>query len=249
MSNPPENAGNSPVHRHGPVEIEVFTLGPFETNCMVVWPAGGAGERDRPEGERECVVVDAGMGAERMLKAIRSRGARVTAIILTHAHMDHIAGVGAIKSAFPEAPIMIHEAEREWLTNPQLNLSMLGGFPVTAPPADRLLKEGEIVEIFDVSHSGGSGERAVKFEVRHTPGHSPGGITLVVQGGGVALVGDALFAGSIGRTNFPGSDFETLERSICEKLYTLPEETVIFPGHGPTSTIGREKRSNPFVRG
>lgn len=245
MSNPPESAGNTTVHRHGPVEIEVHTLGPFETNCMVVWPAGW---RERPEGERECVVIDAGMGAERMLKAIRSRGQHVTAIILTHAHMDHIAGVGAIKGAFPDAPIMIHEAEREWLTNPQLNLSMLGGFPVTAPPADRLLKDGEIVEIFGESNSERLSSRAVKLEVRHTPGHSPGGITLVVEGGGVALVGDALFAGSIGRTDFPGCDFETLERSIREKLYTLPEETVIYPGHGPTSTIAREKRSNPFVR-
>ena len=161
--------------------------------------------------------------------------------MLTHAHCDHIAGAFDVVKAFSQGgagalPVWVHEAERDWLSNPMLNLSALMGLPVTAPEAARLLREGDELEL--------AGE---KWRVLHTPGHSPGGITLWHEASGTAIVGDALFAGSIGRTDFPGSSFEVLARSIREKLYKLPDETRVLPGHGPETTIGREKRSNPFV--
>jgi len=146
--------------------------------------------------------------------------------------------VNEVLGAFPGTAVAIHPAEREWLKNPMLNLSAGAGLRVTAKGPDRCFEEGEQLTL------GGS-----RWRVLHTPGHSPGGATLWNEADGVALVGDALFAGSVGRTDFPGSDPATLAESIRSKLYTLPDGTVIHPGHGPESTIGREKRSNPFVRG
>lgn len=184
-----------------------------------------------------CWVVDASFSPAPILKHIQNNNLQPEILILTHAHIDHIAGVREVRAAFPALPIAIHDAERAWLGDPLLNLSSFSGQQVTAPEADRLLRHGDRLEL------GGQ-----SWEVRHTPGHSPGGISLYHAGSGQAVVGDALFAGSIGRTDFPGSSHEVLARSIREQLYTLPAETVIYPGHGPTSTIGREKMSNPFVR-
>lgn len=208
--------------------LQGLALGPFETNCYVYAPASAAGG---------CWIIDAGLGPEPLIEAVREAGLRPEKLILTHAHLDHIAGVDAVTAAFPGVELMIHEAEREWLTDPDLNLSGGYGFPITCRPADRLLRDGDELTIGDEV-----------WRVLHTPGHSPGGITLYSAAKGLALVGDTLFAGSIGRTDFPGSDFETLARSIRERLYTLPDETRVLPGHGPETSVGREKRSNPFVR-
>ncbi len=206
-------------------------LGPFETNCYVVRPER-AGRGD------PCWIVDAGFDPGELIALARERDLRPELLILTHAHGDHIAGVRDVLAVWPGLPILIHEAEREWLTDAELNLSLAIGMPVTAPGPDRVLREGDVLTL------AGS-----EWKVLHTPGHSPGGITLYNAADGVALVGDALFAGSVGRTDFPGSDPRTLARSIREKLYALPEETVAYPGHGPSTTIGVEKRTNPFVRG
>lgn len=206
-------------------------LGPFETNCYVVRPEPLA--RGGP-----CWIVDAGFEPGALVSLVRDRALRPELLILTHAHGDHIAGVREVLAAYPGLPLLIHEAEAEWLSDPDLNLSAAIGMPVTTPRADRLLKGGDVLEL--------AGSR---WRVLHTPGHSPGGITLHNAEDRAALVGDALFAGSVGRTDFPGSDAGTLARSIREKLYTLPDETVAYPGHGPETTIGREKRTNPFVRG
>ena len=220
-------ARSRPGGAGGPTQIETITLGPFETNCYIVSGAGS----------QACWIIDASFEPRALIERVRKLGLKPDALILTHAHVDHIAGVDEVVRAFPELRVFIHEAEREWLANPMLNLSAMMDMPVTARGPDGLIKEGETLSL--------AGQQ---WKVSHTPGHSPGGITLYNAAAGVAIVGDTLFAGSIGRTDFPGSDSGTLEKSIRAKLYSLPDETKIYPGHGPESTIGREKRSNPFVR-
>lgn len=204
-----------------------FALGPFATNCFVV----------RVASKRACWIVDAGFEPAALIGYVRREGLHPEALVLTHAHADHIAGVREVLAAFPGTPVWVHEAEREWLGDPELNLSAAMGMGVTAPGPDATLTHGQELEL-----------AGTRWRVLHTPGHSPGGITLACEASGLALVGDALFAGSIGRTDLPGGSLEVLERSIREQLYTLPDATRALPGHGPETTIGREKVSNPFVR-
>lgn len=209
-----------------PITIEAFTLGPFETNCYLVH-AGGP----------NCWIIDASFGPAPIVRRIHELGKTPATIILTHAHVDHIAGLAELRDAYPSAPILIHQAERDFLADPVLNLSAALGEHVVAPPADRLLADGETLELDGST-----------WRVLHTPGHSPGGITLISYRARIALVGDTLFAGSIGRFDFPTSDGPTLFDSIRRRLYTLPDDTRALPGHGPETTIGREKHSNPFVK-
>jgi hydroxyacylglutathione hydrolase len=214
-------------------KLERFTLGPFETNCYVVTPGTDTdGKQATP-----CWIIDASFEPDPLIHHIREQGLRPEALILTHAHVDHIAGVAEVVRAFPGLPVLVHEAEMDWLNDPLLNLSATMGMPVTAPGPTRTLKENDVLTL------GGD-----SWRVLHTPGHSPGGITLVHDASGTAIDGDSLFAGSIGRTDFPGSDHRQLEHSIRNKLYTLPGTTRVFPGHGPSTTIGKEKLSNPYVR-
>ncbi|MFN0012554.1 MAG: MBL fold metallo-hydrolase [Phycisphaerales bacterium] len=231
---PPPPQGRSALSPSGstgtPVEVHAFPLGPYETNCYIVRPAGSSG----------CWIIDASFGGKALVQAAKRLGATPELLILTHAHLDHIAGVDEVRAAYPALPILIHTAERHWLTDPQANLSALSGFPVTCAAATRLLNEGEILTLGPTS-----------WRVLHTPGHSPGGIGLYhapAAGPGILLAGDTLFAGSVGRSDFPGSDPKVLAASIREKLYTLPDDTIVYPGHGPPTTIGKEKRFNPFVR-
>ncbi len=151
--------------------------------------------------------------------------------------MDHIAGVDQVVRAFPGLPVWVHEAEQAWLLNPMLNLSAMMGTPVVTVGPHRVLHAGEELSLGPLHWRG-----------LHTPGHSPGGITLYHAPSGTALVGDTLFAGSIGRSDFPSSDESALHASIRDQLYRLPEQTSVLPGHGPSTTIGREMRTNPFVR-
>ncbi|MFT3684607.1 MAG: MBL fold metallo-hydrolase [Phycisphaerales bacterium] len=136
----------------------------------------------------------------------------------------------------------MHRDEKAWLSDPVLNLSAMGGGEVTTREPDGFLTEGDTLTL-------GSGTQSVAFKVFHTPGHSPGSVSLFAPSHGVVLSGDALFAGSIGRTDFPGGDLPTLERSIRTKLYTLPPETTVLSGHGPQTTIGEEMETNPYVPG
>lgn len=210
--------------------VEGFTLGPFATNCYLV----------RVPPLRECWLIDAGFEPAEMIARVRQLDLSVVAIILTHAHVDHVAGLAEAKHAFPDTPVLIHSAEAAWPADPALNLSAAYGVPIAAPGPDRLLEGGETLTLGESTWS-----------VRHTPGHSPGGITLhhaPRAGAGVAIVGDTLFAGSIGRFDLPGGDEQALYRSIRQALYTLPEDTRVFPGHGPATTIGAEKATNPYVR-
>ncbi len=195
------------------------------TNCYVV----ASGDR--------CWLVDVGFEPVAMLDDVATRGLTVEKIILTHAHVDHVAGLAEAAARFPNAPIVIHEAERAFPAEPQLNLSAFLAEPVSAPEPTETLEHGDTLTLGNLA-----------FEVRHTPGHSPGGITLYQPDHGLALVGDTLFAGSIGRHDFPTSNYADLERSIREQLYTLPDATRVLPGHMAETTIGHEKRTNPFVK-
>ncbi|CAM3467522.1 MBL fold metallo-hydrolase [Hydrogenibacillus schlegelii] len=208
------------------LRIERFVLGAIQENAYALFD----------DAHKEAVVIDPGADPEPLIEAVR--GYRVAYLLLTHAHFDHIAGLEALKKA-TGAPILIHPQEAGWLRDPELNGSAF--FPdltarVVAPNADRPVEDGDVFPF---------ARRTLK--VLHVPGHSPGSVAYLIDE--VVFTGDALFAGGIGRTDLPGGDHAALLRSVREKLYPLPPETRVYPGHGPETTIGRERTSNPFVRG
>lgn len=210
-------------------QIRRFALGPWQTNCYLVTVPGSSA----------CWIVDAGFEPAPMIEAIRSGGLQPERVVLTHAHLDHIGGLHEIVKAFGrDLPIAIHRAERDFLTDPAKNLSMWLDMNIVAPEATQLLDHGDTLEL-----AGGGA-----WKILHTPGHSPGGITLHHAASRTALVGDTLFADSIGRYDFPTSNGGLLIRSIRDKLLTLPDETRVCPGHGPETTIGRERNHNPFLQ-
>ncbi|HWA40008.1 MAG TPA: MBL fold metallo-hydrolase [Gemmatimonadales bacterium] len=204
--------------------------------CVVTVPNGRYLENcylvADPVAER-CVVIDPGEDPDPILAALRHRGWQVEGIWLTHGHMDHVLGVPAVRE-MTGAPIWLHPDDRFlYETAPQF-----GPMPweqVRLPAPDHPLAHGQRVPV-----------GALAFEVRHTPGHSPGSVCFV--GHGLAFVGDVLFAGSVGRTDLPGGDHQTLIDSIARELLTLPDATVAYPGHGRATTIGVERATNPFLR-
>lgn len=208
-------------------ELEIVTIpnGQFMQNCYLL----GAGETG------EAVIVDPGEEGERFLREADSRGWRITEIWLTHAHIDHVLGVGTVAAA-TGAPIRLHPADRPLYEAVPQQATWFGLDAPTLPAPDHDLAAGDVVRVG--GHS---------FAVRHTPGHAPGHVVFV--GDGVALVGDVLFAGSIGRTDLPGGDLDTLLASIARELLTLPDNTAVLPGHGPPTTIGTERSRNPFLAG
>lgn len=208
--------------------IHPFVLGDYQTNCFVITTPGS----------KDCWIVDCGFEPQELLDFIEHEGLNPISILLTHAHSDHIAGVDEAIKRFGKLPIFLHEAEAEWCANPMLNLSGMIGRPVSVSPPDHLMKGGETIQLNDS-----------EWRIIHTPGHSPGGVSFIHDPSNQAIVGDAIFAGSIGRIDFPTSDPEKMRHTIFEVLMKLPDEMTIYPGHGPSSTIGRERRSNPFVLG
>jgi hydroxyacylglutathione hydrolase len=208
------------------VEPKVVSLtnGGFAENCyLVADPASG-----------DAAIVDPGEEVDLFRARLRHEGWTLRAIWLTHAHIDHVAGVAGLR-AETATPVFLHPADRP-LYDGASRQAALFGLDVEAPPApDHELADGQSLTIGSCS-----------FRVVHTPGHSPGSVSLV--GHGLAFVGDALFAGSIGRTDLPGGDLKTLLASIHEKLFSLPDATVVYSGHGPATTIAAEKKHNPFVK-
>lgn len=205
-------------------EVVTLTNGGFAENCyLVADPATG-----------EAAIIDPGEETGLFLARLGYERWALRAIWLTHAHLDHVAGVEAVKAA-TGAPIYLHPRDRVLYDTVPRQAAMFGLEAAKPPPPDQALADGDVV-----------GVGGCTFTVLHTAGHSPGGVSY--SGHGVVFVGDALFAGSIGRTDLPGGDPDTLIASIREKLFALPNETVVYPGHGPSTTIGEEKRTNPFVR-
>lgn len=207
------------------LEIVPIANGIFEENCYLLGEPGGS----------EAIIVDPGEEPDRFLKEARTRGWKITAIWLTHAHIDHIMGVDAVKQA-TGVPIHLHPADLP-IYESLVEQGQLFGFDLEAAPApDRELRHGQRLPL-----------GAHQFEVRHVPGHSPGHVCFV--GDGFVLGGDVLFQGSIGRTDLMGGDLPTLLSGIRTQLFTLPDDTVVHPGHGPSTTIGRERATNPFLNG
>lgn len=205
------------------MKILKYTTGNFEVNSYLVYP----------ENARQALLVDAGEEPEIILEEIRRLDLELVYLVNTHGHADHVAGNRLIIEA-TGASLLIHQADVPFLSNPILNLSNFVGMKVTSPPANRILQEGEVIALADLV-----------FNVLHTPGHTPGHITLL--SGNHAFVGDVIFHGSVGRTDFPGSSGEQLITSIHNRIYTLPDDTILYPGHGPVTRVGDEKYSNPFV--
>lgn len=207
-------------------------VGPFQANCYVVVC---------PE-TREAVVIDPGAEPPAILGMVREAGSRVVAIVTTHGHIDHVGAAGAVREA-TGAPVMVHREDARLLASPFLSLAaLIPGWGATRVKPDRELADGDRVTFGRLS-----------LLVRHTPGHTPGGVCLVIErepdAPSICFSGDTLFAGSVGRTDFPGGDWTILERSIREVVYALPDRTLVLPGHGPGTTVGEEKRGNAFVRG
>jgi glyoxylase-like metal-dependent hydrolase (beta-lactamase superfamily II) len=208
------------------LQIQTIVSMPFAENTYVAWR----------EGRADCVVIDPGTEPDAILEFLRGQGLTPAAILNTHGHADHIAGNADLKAAFREAPLVIGAGDEPLLTDPDLNVSRPFGFEIVSPPADKLVREGDTLQFAGLT-----------LDIREIPGHSPGHIVYVVRDARLVFGGDVLFRGSIGRTDFPGGSLETLAAGIRAKLYTMPDETVIYPGHGPVTKVGHEKRTNPFV--
>jgi glyoxylase-like metal-dependent hydrolase (beta-lactamase superfamily II) len=184
----------------------------------------------------DCLIVDIGFNPDELVGSLVEKKQNPIAVILTHGHADHIVGLDHVRRQFPQIKVYIHELDAPMLGDPKANLSTFVEGAYTAEPADVLLRDGDVVE-----------EAGIRLEVLHTPGHTPGGICLYARREGLVFVGDTLFADSVGRADFPGGDMGQLIRSIRNKLLTLPDSTVAYPGHGMRTTIGRERRANPFL--
>lgn len=211
--------------------LEVFPTGPIQANCILI------GDGSDPA----AAVIDPGDEADHILSRIRANNLSPVMILHTHGHIDHAAATAELSGALGEdVPVCLHRAELPIYRSLPEHGRLFGIEAVEPPEPDLWLEHGQMLSV-----------GSLRLEVRHTPGHSPGSVSYVVHGGpdSRVIVGDVLFAGSIGRTDLTGGSFEVLERSIREQLYTLPDETRVMCGHGPETTIGRERTQNPFVRG
>jgi len=200
-----------------------LVVGPLQVNCFIL----------ADEKTKEAVVVDPGDDAQEILKIIQDKSFKVKYIVITHGHFDHVGANKALKDA-TGAELLIHEGDAPVMASASQHSQAFGLNTQSSPRADRYVKHGDIINAGEVS-----------LKVLHTPGHSPGGISLLDQG--MVFTGDSLFAGSIGRTDLPGGDLMTLIRSIKTNLMTLPDDTKVFCGHGPATTIGEERKENPFL--
>lgn len=204
----------------------IIPVTPFEQNCTLLWC----------DETREAAVIDPGGDLDRIHAAVVAAGVTLRQILLTHAHIDHAGGVADLAEAEGLPVIGPHPGDQFWIDGLAQQARHFGFKPSQPFTPDRWLGQGDHVQLGNMT-----------LEVRHCPGHTPGHVVFFVPPENLAIVGDVLFAGSIGRTDFPGGNFETLVASIREQLFTLGDDVAFIPGHGPMSTIGAERRSNPFV--
>lgn len=210
------------------MKITYLVLGPFMTNTYIAWD----------EETKHAVVIDPSFTPENIWRAIIKLGVTPLKILLTHAHVDHMAGLNFLREKYPDAKVYMSGHDVPYLTDAAKNLSYMLDEPVRCAKPDVLVKEGDHITV-----------DTMDFEVLDTPGHTPGGISFYCKKERLVFTGDALFQGSVGRTDFPGGSMTTLIESIRKELFTLPDDTYVLSGHGNPTTIGDEKASNPFVQG
>ena len=214
------------------MHIDKLILGDYQTNCYIIRPS---------EKVRACAIIDTGLEPRSILATLKQKDLNPEAVILTHGHADHIAAIPFLKQEYPEIEVLIHKADAQMLEDPKKNLSVLAGANITAGSATT-----EIEDEPELEYAG------LKLQVLHTPGHTPGGICLYSKRHSLIFTGDTLFAGSIGRTDFPGYDQQNCQKqlidSIREKILSISENTNVYPGHGPATTIRNEKKYNPYCQ-
>lgn len=209
------------------LNLHTFELGPLGTNAYLLVSA----ER------REALLIDAPDGAVEAVEDVLGGDISLKAVVLTHGHWDHMQDAARLERT--GVPVWAHAADRQWIEHPEVMRTFTGpGIRLEPARIVRVLSHGERLEIL-----------GAEFEVRHVPGHSPGNIMLYSAGLGAAFVGDVIFSGSVGRYDLPGGSWAELERSIKEQVYTLPDATRLYSGHGPATTVAAEKHGNPYVRG
>ena len=205
--------------------LEMLTVGPFQENCYVI----GDGETG--------AIVDPGDEATRIALAVEQTQLEIDRILVTHAHIDHVGAVGALADEYA-CPVLMHAEAEPMLEQLPTQAMMMGLRFGKVPTVDRYVEDEEVLEIGEL-----------RLRSLYTPGHAPGHLAFYIENEELLLSGDALFAGSVGRTDLFGGDMEVLLRSINERLLTLPDETRVYPGHGPQTTIGTERAHNPFLQG
>jgi glyoxylase-like metal-dependent hydrolase (beta-lactamase superfamily II) len=210
------------------LELTCIVSEPFAENTYIAWLAGRS----------DCLIFDPGFEPDRVLERLEQNKLTPAAVLNTHGHSDHIAGNAAVLARWPDCPLIIGAGDAPKLTDPELNLSAPFGVQLFSPPADRLVREGETLEL-----------AGIRLDVLELPGHSVGHVVYVWQDGSPWIVfgGDVLFRGSVGRTDLPDGSTTDLLRSIRQKLFTMPPDTIVLPGHGEPTTVEHERRTNPYV--
>lgn len=210
------------------MKIMYMVLGPFMTNTYILYN----------EETMEGLVVDPSFSPEHYIKAISENKIHLRSIFLTHGHVDHMAGMNELRKAFPAAKMYMDKRDQPFLRDPEKNLSYMFPVPTLVDDADVWVKNGDEIETCGYT-----------FQVIDTAGHTPGGISFYMKREGLVFTGDSLFQGSIGRTDFPGGSLKELTGTIKKNLFSLPDSTVVLSGHGEQTTIGQEKKTNPFLTG